>query len=149
MNALRPADARHEIENLLGRYAEAADERDAETVACLLDRAVLHFAGTDVVGCDDIRTHYARLFASAPLSRHLITNVFIETNGDEVRFRCRYTRWQIEPTAELLAIGEYAGTCSTRDSGSYITSFAVSRSWQKASVGCSCAVGSLLRQYAG
>lgn len=131
MNALPPADARHEIENLLGRYAEAADERDAKTVASLLDRAVVHFAGTDVVGRDGIRTHYARLFASAPLSRHLITNLIVETNGDDVRFRCRYTRWQVEPTAELHAIGNYVGTCSTRDSGSYITSFAVNGALQK------------------
>ncbi len=132
MNAQPPAHARHEIENLLGRYTEAADERDADTVAGLLDRAVLHFAGTDVVGRDNIRTHYARLFASAPLSRHLITNLIVETNGDDVRFRCRYTRWQIQPTAELLAIGDYVGTCSTRGSGSFMTSFAVYRSWQKA-----------------
>lgn len=134
MNALRPADARHEVENLLGRYAEAADGRDSDTVADLLARAVLSFAGTDVLGRDAIRTHYARLFASAPHSRHLITNVITETDSgdDDVRFRCRYTRWQIEPTAELLAIGDYTGTCATRDSGSYITTFAVNRSWQKA-----------------
>ncbi|MDQ1181818.1 nuclear transport factor 2 family protein [Rhodococcus sp. SORGH_AS_0301] len=130
MSALRPADLRHEVDNLLGRYAECADARDAWSVAELLARADLHFTGTTIAGRDSIERHYRLLFETPPASRHLITNVIVDAQQDHADFRCRYSRWQIDPGAQLLAIGGYAGTCRTDESGFFLASFAVTRSWQ-------------------
>ncbi|WP_328814177.1 nuclear transport factor 2 family protein [Rhodococcus sp. NBC_00297] len=130
MSALRPADVRHEVDNLLGRYAELADARDADAVAELLARADVHFAGTTITGRDAIGRHYGHLFETAPISRHLITNVIVDAQQDRADFRCRYSRWQIDPTAQLLAIGDYAGTCRTGESSYFLASFTVTRSWQ-------------------
>jgi len=122
----------HHVHNLLGTYAEKADDRDADAVAELFGRARVDFAGTTLRRRDEISAHYTALFAGAPPSRHLLTNIIIDvTDADhQVAARCRYSRWAIDPDATLLAIGDYRATFArSSDDHWHFSSFIVSRAW--------------------
>lgn len=125
-----PADVRHEVENLLGRYAEYADDRDVGGVTELFHDAVVSFAGTILGTADEVSGHYGRIFAAAPPSRHLLTNIIVDPAGSTATARCRYSRWAIEADARLLALGDYRATFTRTDGSWKFTSFEVSRAWQ-------------------
>ncbi|MBT2513607.1 nuclear transport factor 2 family protein [Arthrobacter sp. ISL-30] len=128
-----PAEVRHAVENLLGRYAEYAeyaDERDAAGVAELFSDAVVSFAGTTLGTADEISGHYGRIFAAAPPSRHVLTNIIVDRAGSTATARCRYSRWAIEPDAKLLALGDYRATFAGAEGAWKFISFEVSRAWQ-------------------
>lgn len=125
-----PAEIRHAAENLLGRYAEYADDRDAEGVTALFRDAVVRFAGTTLDTTEQIGDHYGRIFADAPSSRHLLTNIIVDHSDQGASVRCRYSRWAIEPEAQLLAIGDYRATFTTTGHEWKFVSFEVSRAWQ-------------------
>lgn len=125
-----PAETRHAIENLLGRYAEYADDRDARGVTELLGKARVSFAGT-VLGTDEeIFGHYQSLFAAAPVSRHLLSNFIVNPDIDGGSARCRYSRWAIDADARLVAIGEYRASFRVEGETWAFTAFEVSRAWQ-------------------
>lgn len=124
------SEVRHAVENLLGRYAEFADERDADGVTTLFGSAVVSFAGTILATAEEISDHYSRIFAAAPPSRHLLTNFIVDPAGGTAEARCRYSRWAIAPDAKLLAIGDYRATFTATDGAWKFTSFEVTRSWQ-------------------
>ncbi|MFC9556960.1 nuclear transport factor 2 family protein [Rhodococcus sp. NPDC056960] len=119
------------VHNLLGTYAEHAGNRDANAVAALFDYATVEFAGTALRGRDAISAHYTALLATAPPSRHLLTNTIIDVTGpDQAAARCRYSRWSIDPDATLLAIGDYRATFIHDHNEWRFASFAVARAWQ-------------------
>ena len=125
-----PAEIRHAVENLLGRYAEYADERDADGVSRLFGEATVRFAGTALSTADEISDHYGRIFAAAPPSRHLLTNIIVDHADYTASARCRYSRWAIDPEAQLVALGDYRATFTSSPDGWRFTSFEVSRAWQ-------------------
>lgn len=128
---MHPGDIRHHIHNLLGTYAENADERDADAVAELFAHASVTFAGTTLLGRHDINAHYKALFAAALRSRHLLTNIIIDvTDTQQAAARCRYSRWSIDTDATLLAIGDCHATFLRHQSNWRFASFAVTRAWQ-------------------
>lgn len=131
MTETHAGDIRHHVHNLLGLYAEKADDRDASAVAELFSHATVNFAGT-VKHCQGgISAHYTTLFAGAPPSRHLLTNIIVDITGpDEVAARCRYSRWSIAADATLLAIGDYHATFTHHHEHWRFATFAVSRTWQ-------------------
>lgn len=124
------AAVRHAVENLLGRYAEYADDRDVAGVTELFNDAVVSFAGTTLETADEISGHYGRIFAAAPPSRHLLSNIIIDPAGSTATARCRYSRWAIEPDAKLLALGDYRATFTAAEGDWRFLSFEVSRAWQ-------------------
>ncbi|PRB66728.1 nuclear transport factor 2 family protein [Arthrobacter sp. MYb213] len=128
--AFSPAETRHAIENLLGRYAECADARDARGVAELLGKARVSFAGTVLDTDEQIFGYYQSLFAAAPVSRHLLSNIIVDPDIDGGSARCRYSRWAIESDARLLAMGEYRASFRVEDDTWEFTAFEVSRAWQ-------------------
>ncbi|MEV8150448.1 nuclear transport factor 2 family protein [Arthrobacter sp. NPDC080073] len=125
-----PAEIRHAVENLLGRYAEHADERDADGMSRLFSDAAVRFAGTVLSTADEISDHYGRIFAAAPPSRHLLTNIIVDHADLTASARCRYSRWAIDPEAQLVALGDYRATFTSSPDGWRFTSFEVSRAWQ-------------------
>jgi hypothetical protein len=125
-----PAEIRHAVENLLGRYAEYADERDADGVSTLFGEANVRFAGTTLATADEISEHYGRIFAAAPPSRHLLSNIIVDHADHTASARCRYSRWAIDPEAQLVALGDYRATFTSSPDGWRFTSFEVSRAWQ-------------------
>jgi hypothetical protein len=125
-----PAETRHAIENLLGRYAEYADERDARGITNLLTNAGVRFADTELTTDREIFGHYQMIFASAPVSRHLLSNIIVDPGTDGGSARCRYSRWGIETDARLLAMGEYRASFRIEGDTWEFTAFEVSRAWQ-------------------
>lgn len=125
---------RHAVENLVYRYAELADDRDAAGLGQLLAAATLTFPGApDRHGADAITAHFQHAYADAPPSRHLVTNVIVEAPVElVVAARCRYTRWLLHDPAELVALGEYHATISFReDPHGALTVLTVTRSWSR------------------
>ncbi|UZG59667.1 nuclear transport factor 2 family protein [Rhodococcus opacus] len=131
MTDIHLGDIRHHIHNLLGTYAENADDRNADAVTELFSHASVTFAGTVLHHRQDISAHYRTLFAAAPRSRHLLTNIIIDvTDAEQADARCRYSRWSIESDATLLAIGDYHATFHRHHNHWRFASFTVSRAWQ-------------------
>ena len=122
---------RHELENLLYRYAELADERDAEGLGRLLADATLEFPGAGAVrGAGPISEHYRGIFDGTPPSRHVVTNVIVSADGaDTASTRCRYARWLLGASAQLVALGEYESTFHRGDGQWRFHRHVVTRSW--------------------
>jgi hypothetical protein len=125
------AAVRHEVENLLYRYAELADAQDADGIGHLLADATLVFPGTGPLhGCGPVGEHFRRLFEGTPPSRHVVTNVIVTAGGGETASaRCRYARWLLGASADLVALGEYESTFH-RSAGDWrFDRHVVTRSW--------------------
>jgi hypothetical protein len=123
------------ITNLVHRYAELIDAGDFDGVADLLADADLTAEGSDHVtrGRDAVLGLYTattrRYENGTPLTKHVITNVIIELDGDSATARSYYTVLQAVPGAlplQPIIAGRYRDrfTCvdgSWRFSARYIT----------------------------
>lgn len=122
--------ARHEAENLLSHYALCADECDDTGVANLFAEAEVEFAGTVLRGRSDVADHYRELFAAAPRSRHLLSNIVVDPVENGAHARCRYTRWLLDGDPTLGALGDYEARFVVTDGQWRFAAFRVSRAWQ-------------------
>ena len=111
-------DSRH-IENLIYRYAELIDQGDLEGVAALFRHGAIispaHNTRRD--GYDEVLEMYrlsCRLHAPSgtPLTRHVTTNVIVETEGQAASARSYYTVFQATDALPLQPIiaGHYHDT---------------------------------------
>jgi 3-phenylpropionate/cinnamic acid dioxygenase small subunit len=122
---------RNELENLLYRYAELADARDAEGLSRLLADATVEFPGSGTLrGAGRIGEHYREVFDGTPPSRHVVTNVIVSAAGaDTASTRCRYARWLLGTSADLVALGEYQSGFRRDNGGWRFDRHVVTRSW--------------------
>jgi len=108
---LPAATHRHLIENALALYCSAMDDQDAPAAGQLLACARLHFKEQPTLtGADTIVALYAAAFRNRAPTRHLISNLLIQPEGQDIAYRATYQRWSLAgPTPVCEAIGEYRG----------------------------------------
>jgi hypothetical protein len=130
-------DARHDIENLLFRYARAADALDAAAVVQVLGDATVDFAGQRAAGRQALQTMFADAFRDAPAVRHLISNVLIDVRstaaGQAADVRASYTRWPTSVATGPLGLGDYLAAMSNDGAGWRFDRFTVRRVWTQPS----------------
>ncbi len=89
------ADAALAVNNLLGRYAELMDAGKFEEVADLFRHARVKLGGDTYVDADGVLATWVngvrRYADGTPKTKHVITNVIVEADGDEVVARSYYT----------------------------------------------------------
>jgi len=86
-------------------------------------------AGT-LRGAGRIGQHYRRGFDGTPPSRHVVTNVIVSTDGEDTAdTRCRYARWLLGTSADLVALGEYQSSFRRDNGGWRFDRHVVTRSW--------------------
>jgi ketosteroid isomerase-like protein len=96
-------EPRDEICQLIYTYAERIDAGDFAGVGHLLGDATLTFEGYDLVvtGPDAIEALYAsttrRFDDGTPKTKHVMTNVIVEVDGDHATSRSYYTVLQSVP----------------------------------------------------
>jgi uncharacterized protein (TIGR02246 family) len=109
--SLPDSDARA-VEALMIRYAFAADTRDPAAMASLFTSdAVIDGPWGTFQGPDGVRNFADRFRHALPVqSRHLVTNVLVEGEGDQATFTAYYV--QITGGREVRSTGMY--TCTAR-----------------------------------
>jgi 3-phenylpropionate/cinnamic acid dioxygenase small subunit len=105
------ADGSQDITNLVYSYAELLDIGDLEGLAALFEDAVVRTAGSDheFRGAAAVRSlieQTVQLYDGIPRTKHLITNLIIEINGDgnSATARSYYTALQAHPDLSLQPI---------------------------------------------
>lgn len=108
---------RHTIEGLLYRYADAADRLDAAEVARVLGDADVTFGGDRAQGEDEVTQLFHEQFRSAPLARHLVTNVTIDSHDADQALSvwATYLRVSRASPPELLSVGQYVAAVTDTD----------------------------------
>lgn len=116
MAALQDAADRDGIVALVHQYAERLDAGDLDGVAALFEHATWRSdtTGQALRGIDEVRRVYDRvvLYDGSPRTRHLITNLVIDTDPDGVTAgaRCYFTVLQgVVPgqPLEVILAGRY------------------------------------------
>lgn len=125
--ALTISEARHRLENLFGRYAELADEFDAEGIAELFHGATVQFGSTTLGNGDEVRDFYTAARERVTPGYHLLHNIIIDPAGDGVRMRCRYSRVRLEDGPRIIAFGSYSATARIDGDVLALTSFTVTQ----------------------
>lgn len=139
---MTPADGaiRHSIENLLYRFAVAADDRDPVAVAVLFRDAAVDLGGQRAEGYQAVRAMFEDAFRDAPPVRHLISNVLIdvlEKDGhSRAEVRASFMRWPTYAAAGPLSLGDYVATFSAGNEGWRFERFAIIRVWAQAAPLC-------------
>ena len=94
---------RDQITNLIYRYAELIDDGDFAGVGELLGRAELTFEGytTAVTGAEAVAGLYTsttrRFDDGTPATKHVMTNVIVEVDGEQASSRSYFTVLQAVP----------------------------------------------------
>jgi hypothetical protein len=126
-----PAEARHEIANLLHTYTEVADRKDVPAGVELLGGATVRFPTGGFEGPAGAEAFLARLWGSPVPHRHDVTNLVVHAAGPGAfRATAHYTRWLLDPEPLLHTLGEYDVQVDARTWR--ITSLVVSRTWTRA-----------------
>ncbi|MCU0310189.1 MAG: nuclear transport factor 2 family protein [Acidimicrobiales bacterium] len=111
------SDDRSEIETLLHRYAEAIDAGDFGAVGELFAHGrICGPDGTTIAhGADGVAALYTATTRrypddGTPKTRHMVTNVVVEVDGDTADVRSRFTVYQATDALPLQPIiaGDYA-----------------------------------------
>ncbi len=126
-----PAVARPWVENLLHTYAELCDLRDSEALGRLLADATVKFGDAEpTVGRAAVTALYARLFADAGRTQHLLSNLIVtEADHDRVTTRTAYTRWTLDPAPTMVGMGHYLSEFVLRGANWIFTGHNVRRDW--------------------
>lgn len=93
------ADARHQIENLMYRYAEAVDQADFDEITKVFGSAkILLGEGAAMTGKDlsDMFKENIMLYDGSPRTHHVTTNLIVEVSDDgtSAKTRSYYTVFQ-------------------------------------------------------
>lgn len=92
------AQDRAEIHDLYVRYAYTFDDAEADAWAALFmpDGRFAPPGAEPVIGTAALRSFVASRSSDVPGMRHLIANVLIETEGDEVRGRAYFVCYRLD-----------------------------------------------------
>jgi SnoaL-like domain len=126
-----PAEARHEVANLLHGYTEVADRKDVAAGVALLGGARVRFPAG---GSDDpagAEAFLGALWGSPVPHRHDVTNLVVEPGGAPGTWaaRAHYTRWLLDPDPVLHTLGEYALVVA--EDGWRVLELVVTRTWSR------------------
>jgi hypothetical protein len=125
-----PAEARHEIANLLHTYTAVADRKDVAAGVELLGGATVRFPTGGFEDRAGAETFLARLWGGPVPHRHDVSNLVVEAVGpDAFRATAHYTRWVLDPEPSLHTLGEYDVLVDARTWR--ITSLTVTRTWMQ------------------
>jgi 3-phenylpropionate/cinnamic acid dioxygenase small subunit len=105
------SDDVHAIQNLIYSYAELLDTGDLEGLGRLFDRATLRTHGRPEAlqgarAVQELMERAVQLYDGIPSTKHLITNVSVEVNGDRrsAKASSYYTALQARPELPLQPI---------------------------------------------
>jgi hypothetical protein len=125
-----PAEARHEIANLLHTYTEVADRKDVAAGVALLGAATVRFPTGGFEDPEGAEAFLARLWGGPVPHRHDVSNLVVQAAGpDAFRATAHYTRWLLEPEPFVHTLGEYDVLVDARTWT--ITSLTVTRTWTR------------------
>lgn len=93
------AEARHQIENLMYRYAEAVDQANFDEITKVFGNAkILLGAETEMTGAElsDMFKENILLYDGSPRTHHVTTNLIVDLSDDGTSAACRsyYTVFQ-------------------------------------------------------
>jgi hypothetical protein len=127
--ALRGAEARHQVANLLHTYVEIADRKDVDEVVGMLGAARVRFPAGGSDTADEARTFFAALWASPLAHRHDVSNLVVLPGATPGTWtaRAHYTRWVFDPAPVLHTLGEYELVVTEQPWA--IAELRVTRSW--------------------
>lgn len=129
------AEQRDRIEDLLYGYVAAVDDGDADRVSQVLAHARVDFAGQHAAGAAEVRAMFANTFRGGTRVRHLLSNVRIRVQQDDLRptaeFSATYIRWGARAVDGPLGLGDYMARLEQAGDGWRITRFVVRRLWSR------------------
>jgi ketosteroid isomerase-like protein len=109
------------IRTLIAAYGERIDTGDLDGVAALFRNATWISGTRRLDGSDAVRAVYddVILYDGVPCTRHVISDVVVDVDGDTATSRCSFTVFQARPDFPLQAVlvGRYHDAFERVDGG--------------------------------
>jgi 3-phenylpropionate/cinnamic acid dioxygenase small subunit len=104
-------DDHEAIRDLITSYGECIDAGDLDGVAALFRNGTWIAGPRRLVGADAVRAVYddVVLYDGAPRTRHVMSDVVVDVDGDAATSRCSFTVFQAGPDfpLQVILVGRY------------------------------------------
>jgi ketosteroid isomerase-like protein len=114
-------DDREAIRDLITGYGERIDAGDLDGVAALFRNGTWIAGARRLEGADAVRAVYddVILYDGSPGTRHVMSDVVVDVDGDTATSRCSFTVLQARPDfpLQVILVGRYRDAFARADIG--------------------------------